>query len=218
MEECNLQFTYRARYYRSGIIGADTRQIWFVLHGYGQLAGYFIRKFSALENKGVCVIAPEGLSRFYLQDVTARRQSGNDRVGATWMTKENRQTDIDNYLEYLTKMYDQEIPRNTAIPVTVLGFSQGAATASRWVMENRIAFDRLILWSGVFPPDLKFSADQNGLRGKETIFVYGDSDPFITAEHFTEMEALSAKLGINPARITFRGGHDIDQETLLTLA
>ncbi|HYG19066.1 MAG TPA: alpha/beta hydrolase [Ohtaekwangia sp.] len=217
MEECNLQFPYRARYYRSQPIGPGIRKVWFVLHGYGQLASYFVRKFSALENKGICIIAPEGLSRFYLQDVNTRKQSGKDRVGATWMTKENRQADIDNYVAYLTKIYELEIPPNKDIAITVLGFSQGAATASRWVMDGRIAFDRLILWSGVFPPDLRFSPDSNSLRGKETVFVYGDSDPFVTSDHLAEMEALSAKLQINPSRITFHGGHDIDTETLMSL-
>jgi hypothetical protein len=52
--------------------------VWFVCHGYGQLAAYFIRHFAFLTENApaTVVIAPEGLSRFHL--------SGNGgRVGAT---------------------------------------------------------------------------------------------------------------------------------------
>ena len=36
-------------------------------------------------------MAPEGLSRFYLEGFSGK-------VGATWMTREDRLNDIDNYL------------------------------------------------------------------------------------------------------------------------
>jgi hypothetical protein len=71
MEESDISFQFRARYYKLGEINAATRQIWFVLHGYGQLAQFFIKKFNTLTDHNVCVIAPEGLSRFYLEELQA---------------------------------------------------------------------------------------------------------------------------------------------------
>jgi hypothetical protein len=40
-----LTFQFKARYFSSGAVTPTTKHIWFVLHGYGQLAEYFIRKF-----------------------------------------------------------------------------------------------------------------------------------------------------------------------------
>lgn len=218
METTELSFTCKARYFKLGTLNSQTRQIWFVLHGYGQLAQYFIQRFSVLEEKNICVIAPEGLSRFYLEDLNNRMQNGNDRVGATWMTKENRQMDIANYLQYLNTLYQQEIPPGNAIPITVLGFSQGAATASRWVTEGHTRVQRLILWAGIFPPDMDFETGAEALKGIPVNVVYGRSDPFLNDSRFAEMKAISSMLEVEPELIEFDGKHDIDPDTLLRFA
>lgn len=210
--EKNISFQFKARYEQIGSITKETRAIWFVLHGYGQLAQYFIRKFSLLAETGVCVIAPEGLSRFYLENI----QDGNrksDRVGATWMTKENRLMDIDNYIEYLTSIYKHEVVAD--IPVTILGFSQGSATATRWALSGKVNFERLILWSGLFPPDMDFKTGGDLLRQKDVWLVYGNKDPFLSDARFAEMEMLREKLGIDVKKMEFDGAHDIHQPTLL---
>ena len=171
MHSSELSFTFKARYFKIGQLDSKTKAIWIVLHGYGQLAQYFIRNFSFFEEHNICVIAPEGLSRFYLEDVQSRAQTGNNRVGSTWMTKENRLADIANYLNYLNALYAKEVGDST-LPVTVLGFSQGAATASRWVLDKKIRFDRLILWAGILPPDMDFNSGKEILAGKDILLVY----------------------------------------------
>jgi len=216
MQQHELTFSYKARYFKIGELTPETRQVWFVLHGYGQLAQFFIRKFKSLEEHRICIIAPEGLSRFYLEDVSKRSQTGNDRVGATWMTKENRAMDIENYIHYLNTIYHQEIGSSFSPPVTVLGFSQGAATASRWITEKMVKFNRLILWAGILPPDMNFEMGKEVLKDKETYFVYGKSDPFISDNRFAEMQLLASKLDITPHRIEFEGAHEIDEPTLST--
>jgi hypothetical protein len=67
-QEHHISIARTARYYQLGTISTDTRRIWFVCHGYGQLAAYFIRHFAHLTaaDPYLVVIAPEGLSRFYL--------------------------------------------------------------------------------------------------------------------------------------------------------
>src|SRR5688500_17677253 len=147
--EHSISFSYQGRYYSLGDT-ANPKQIWFVLHGYGQLASFFIRKFSVLGEHDIRVIAPEGLSRFYRHDTEDRMRTGDMRVGASWMTRENRLTDICNYIEFLNAVYQKEAPQKN-VPVTVLGFSQGAATATRWVLDGTIPFNRLILWAGILP-------------------------------------------------------------------
>jgi predicted esterase len=210
-------FNFKARYYKLGEIAPQTKKVWFVIHGYGQLAQYFIKKFSALENPETCVIAPEGLSRFYLEDVTKRSQSGNNKVGATWMTRENRLMDIENYLTYLNSIFRKEIPNSFSGQITLFGFSQGGATVSRWALDGKVSYDRLILWAGIFPNDMDFEKGTSLFKDKEIIEVFGDQDPFLTDSRLIEMKELNKKLSLEPTLIEFKGGHEIDQQTLLQL-
>lgn len=215
--ELSVNFNFKARYFKLGEINSQTKAIWFVMHGYGHLAQYFIKKFKSLEGRSVCVIAPEGLSRFYLEDVNTRNQTGNNRVGATWMTRENRLMDIENYITFLDTVYQAEVG-NRLIPVTILGFSQGAATASRWAVQNNIKYERLILWSGIFPNDMDFEKSKEVLKTKKVIQIYGSKDPFLNDARIGEMKDLAQKLGVNAPPIVFEGGHEFHDQTLLSLA
>ncbi len=210
----DLTIQFKARYFTSGEVTQTTKHIWFVLHGYGQLAEYFIRKFDVVQNPETVILAPEGLSRFYLQDAATRNLTGDSKVGATWMTKENRLTDIENYLNYLTDIYTKEVPANFTGKVTLLGFSQGAATVSRWAADNRIKFDRLILWAGIFPADMDFDKVGNILQHKEVLEVYGTTDPFLTDTRLKEMTQLNQRLGLNPKVISFEGAHELNADVL----
>jgi len=218
MEEQQVNFNFKARYFKLGEISMQTKKAWFVLHGYGQLAKYFLKKFKVLEPHSVCVIAPEGLSRFYLEDVNKRAKGGSNRVGATWMTKENRLMDIENYLTFLDTVYHTEIGNRKDIEITVVGFSQGGATASRWVLDEKIKFDNLILWAGIFPDDMDFIHAHKVLSSKKVQLVYGTNDPFLTDERLMQMKTLTEKLNIPSEVITFDGAHEMDEKTLERLA
>src|SRR3954465_8151819 len=86
-----------ARYYTLGDTSTTPRELWIVLHGHGQLAGAFIRYFGDLEDGGTLVVAPEALSRYYLVPIDSAPASERG-VGATWMTREDRVHEIDDYL------------------------------------------------------------------------------------------------------------------------
>jgi predicted esterase len=217
MHQHDLSFSFKGRYFKLGEINEQTSQIWFVLHGYGQLAEFFIRKFKSLEGRNCCVIAPEGLSRFYHSEIQETGRRANDKIGASWMTKENRLSDIENYIEYLNAVYRKEIPATLSAKVTILGFSQGAATASRWVTNDEVAFDRLILWAGAFPPDIDFTKGKEVLKSKKIFEVYGTEDLFINEERMKELQRLNEQLEIKPVMIQFQGKHEIDEPTLLSL-
>lgn len=217
MKEQELYFHYKARYYTEGVNHAQTKKIWFVLHGYGQLAQYFINKFNTLTQADVYVIAPEGLSKFYLQDVSTRTHTGNNRVGATWMTRENRLSEIENYITYLNLIYKKEVPLDFRGEVTFFGFSQGAATATRWAIEGNTLFHQLILWSGILPADMNFEKAHMILKDKKVIEVFGQRDPYITDERLKEVTSLHTRLKIHPTRIEFDGSHEIHEDTLKRL-
>ena len=140
-----------ARFYSTGSITSATKNVWLVLHGYGQLVPFFIRHFKSIASDETVIVAPEGLSRFYLEGT-------GGRVGATWMTKEDRLDDIDDYEQYLD-LVCRELEQLYSISLsdknlTLLGFSQGGATATRWLNHTSVAVDQFVMWCSVFPPDM----------------------------------------------------------------
>jgi predicted esterase len=216
MEEAYVDFQFEARYHKLGKLDSSTKQVWIVLHGYGQLARFFIKKFEGLVPHDISVIAPEGLSRFYLSDLTEQGRRDN-KVGATWMTQENRLMDIQNYLAYLDAIYRKELSVHPGVPVTLLGFSQGCATVCRWVTHG-VEFEKLILWAGLFPADMDFKEGNKILASKKTYLVVGDEDPYLTTERINEFDELARRLGIVPEKIVFNGKHEIHEGTLQQLA
>ena len=205
--ENGIVFDYQARYCKIGSLDRPNAELWFVLHGYGQLAPYFVKKFQFLEEKGHCIIAPEGLNRFYLKGF-------NGRVGATWMTKEDRLRDIDNYINYLDAVYRKEVGNRQDLVVNLLGFSQGSATISRWIAQGEVQYRRLFIWAGVIPEDLNFESDRSNFQEKSIYLVYGTNDPFITKGRLAGHFKISQQLGIRPEVVEFDGEHDIDAVTL----
>lgn len=213
MTEHHLAVTRRARYYQLGELGADTRRVWFVLHGYGQLAAYFLRHFVPLAaaDPALVVIAPEGLARFYL--------SGNGgRVGASWMTREDRLSEIDDYVAYLHQVAAPVLATAPAAQITVLGFSQGAATVSRWLSRAAFRPARLVLWAGAFPNDMDFRVATKLLRGLPVTLVVGEQDEYIDAEQVRAQQDFLRKLGVEPELIQFAGRHTLDAEVLRQLS
>ena len=65
MEKHHLKVSRTARYFTLGELNEQTKNVWFVCHGYGQLAEYFIRNFEAINDGENLIVAPEALSRFY---------------------------------------------------------------------------------------------------------------------------------------------------------
>jgi predicted esterase len=130
------------------------------------------------------------------------------------MTSEDRLVDIHNYLQYLDGIKRGVLDQCPEAEITLLGFSQGAATVSRWVMHGEANWQRLILWGGLWPPDLPFALGREKLTGKEIHFVYGKKDPFFKPGHLETLVELSSKLNVRPFIRPFDGEHEIDLDVL----
>lgn len=207
-----IPVTKTAHFYTIGTPGKQVKYCWFVCHGYGQLAKFFIRKFDVLASAETFILAPEGLSRFYTEGLTGK-------VGASWMTKEDRLIEIDDYSNYLTNLYDQYIPQLADdVKIILLGFSQGCATQLRWMMRTFPRFDSLLLWAGLVPEDLDYRPYREYFTEKDLHFVYGTRDPFITPERLLGHERLLKEQQLDFQIHTFDGEHTVDRETLKLLA
>ncbi len=206
-----ISITKTAHYYTIGTPGKHIQYCWIVCHGYGQLAQYFIRKFDVIANADTLIIAPEGLSRFYTEGFSGK-------VGASWMTKEDRLIEIDDYSNYLATLYNQftaQLADN--VQIIFLGFSQGCATQLRWILQKFPRFDHLILWAGLLPEDLDYLSHQDYFTDKKLHFVYGTNDSFITPERLQQHEQLIENQHLKLNVLSFEGAHTIDRPTLQTL-
>lgn len=194
---------------------ASATEHWFVLHGYRQLAERFIRRFQALPGVGAwrAVVAPEALSRFYVEDEVGPHDAGS-RVGATWMTRADREHEIVDYVEYLDRVADEVLGAGARPRVVVLGFSQGAETASRWVGYGRTGADELILWGGGLAEDLDLDRAGGALRSARVRLVVGSEDRW-AGEKAVESERRLRELGVEAERIAFPGGHVVNEEVLV---
>jgi predicted esterase len=200
------------RYYTLGAPNGAPKVIWFVIHGYGQLAGQFIRYFADIAADDVLVVAPEAMNRYYL--VTPDKTPARDRpVGATWKTREDRESEIADYVEYLDTLFDEVASEAVKFGarVNVIGFSQGTATASRWATHGRATLHRLILWSGLIPPDTDLTHGHSALRHTALTLVLGTSDHYVDEKMFAAERARLDAARIAHDVVRFEGGHVIDR-------
>lgn len=180
----------------------DSKNVIVALHGYGQLSRYFIRKFDFLVDKDFFIVAPEGLHRFYLKGASGR-------VGASWMTKEERKDDIEDYINYLNDVVDG-LDLNQYDRKVILGFSQGGATASRWHEAGNFLADDFVLWGSVFPPDVNLPDGKHSkFESSNNSFLIGDQDEYYSEEQrlrtFKAMESMNKGFDC----IEYEGTHNI---------
>ena len=208
-----------ARYVTLGPRDGSAREIWFVLHGYGQLASEFVQRFATLDDGTRAIVAPEALNRFYLVGVDVA-PAAERPVGATWMTKEDRLGEISDYVSYLDAVAARELQpyeqRATPPRIVVLGFSQGAATASRWIVSGAIRPAHTVLWGGFLPPDVHPSAA--ALRATSVQIVLGSRDRFLSAERLAEEEQRLREQEFHYRLVRYEGGHGIAPGTLAEVA
>ncbi len=208
MSEHKITVEKTARYFTHGSLDKAT-ELLVVLHGYGQLPEYFIRKFSQLPEH-IFVVAPEGMHRFYLK-------GSGGRVGASWMTKESRTDDISDNLRYLNQLFGALLSDRSYRKITLLGFSQGGATAARLFFSKRnYPIDSFILWGSVFPPDIPLplpTVDAGETTNQS--FVIGTEDEYFSDEDRKQLMEYFQSIGFKT--YLYAGLHDIHAETLTKL-
>ena len=139
---------------------------------------------------------------------------------ASWMTKEDREADIKNYLSYLDTVIADLLSKRNRAPkeIRLLGFSQGVATACRYYAHTSFIISSLILWAGALPPDLNMES-MKGKQEKSKIFlIHGDEDPYMKDSPYLSSTEVLDQLGYAYMLHTFHGKHEIKKEELLFLS
>jgi len=218
-EQRHLQVPRFARYSIMGSLEGDLSEVWIVCHGHGQLARRFLSRFLPLERPDRLFIAPEALSRYYLSPPVAGPHAPGTPVGASWMTSEDREFEIQDYVNYLDLLHDEifSVVDRTKVRLWVLGFSQGVATVARWVARGNVEPDRVVLYAGVLPPELDVESAARLARRSPLTIALGTSDDFASPELIAAQEARLRELGVPHTTIRFDGGHEVIPEVLKRL-
>lgn len=210
-----LRVQRTARIVLLGTAAPGVRELWICCHGYSHLAPDFARRLAVLAAPHRLVAVPEALNRFYRDDHGGVH--GPDHpVGATWMTREERLHEIDDYCAYLDQVYTHfaaQLP--DCAYVCALGFSQGSQTVARWASRTHCRIDRVILWGAGLPQEIMPA--QGMFKGAPLTLVAGERDSFAEAG----LARLTTELGA--AGVAYRverfsGGHRLDDETLRRIA
>lgn len=213
--EQHLRTPRTARFYMLGELGAATRELWVACHGYAQLARYFARPFASIVTPERAVLVPEALNRYYFE--TAPGVHGPDaRVAATWMTREDREHEIADYIDYLDNLVEHAVGDVApSVRITAFGFSQGCATVSRWAARGRTRVHRVILWGSGLPPELEPSPDLFG--GAELVVAIGDADEHVSEAAVSRQDARLRKGAMSYRLVRYAGGHRVDEAALARL-
>jgi dienelactone hydrolase len=241
VREAHIRVARTARYYTLGHDVAATRELWIVCHGYAQLARYFLRAFGTIDDGSRRIVAPEALNRYYFE-TRPGSHTRYARVAATWMTREDREHEIADYIDYLDALADhvQEeaaragpraadglagTGRDDASPaasaaerpsIVALGFSQGAATVSRWAARGRTRIDHVVLWGASLARELEPSAAL--FRGASLTIAIGNRDEHVSEERVAHEDRRLRDAGVDYRLLRYDGGHGIEAAALLEVA
>ena len=207
---------------RYAVLGApvsEAAELWLVCHGYAQLASRFIRRFHCIDDGKRTIVAPEALSRFYVTGGSGPH-SDRDKVGASWMTREARDAEIDDQVRYLDTVLDRVLEGRSRddILVVALGFSQGAGPVCRWAARCALPPDHLVAWGAGVPLELLTGDAVRRLSRQSFTIVMGSNEPIADAGKVAAHRAQLDAAGISHRFVRYEGGHDIDSAVLARLA
>ncbi len=178
-----------------------------VLHGFGQVAGQFIKVFEPLAKKGILVAAPQGAHQFY-----TRQKKG--QVGFSWLTRYERDQSVSDFVAYMEQFYRllQETCEVESQRVFLLGFSQGVSMAYRTWAHGSLPVRGVIACGGDLPPDIVEQLE--GLPPIEILLVHGRQDEEVPPEKAQEALKHFRTHGLKPELFDFEGGHVVPSRAL----
>ena len=206
----SVKYTASNSYETLNRLGEGTRSVWFVFHGMGYLSRFFLSHFKELASQENYFVAPQAPAKYYLDQKF-------QRVGASWLTKEDTENEIRNVLNYLDAVREAEAV-SSKLNFNILGFSQGVSIAARWVARRKINCHKLVLYAGGIPKELK-AGDFNFLNADSRVYqVFGDRDPYLNSLRLEkEKQRFEELFGDRGKAIEFEGGHEIKPAVLKQL-
>ena len=175
-----------------------------VFHGYAQSAEVSLMDVSPIP--GVAeqwrVVAIQGLHRFYGKD---------ERVVASWMTRQDRDEAVADNVAYVDRVVAQEIAQTPRPRVVFLGFSQGASMAYRAALLGQHPAAGVVALAGDIPPEVKDAARRRQ-PCPPVLIGAGVREQWYTPDKVSADAAFLVSQGVKPEVCRFDGGHEWTDE------
>lgn len=197
-----------ARYVSYGNQSSKTKYFWFVLHGSKMTCEQIMYKFREFNPDEHYIVVPEALNRFYLEGF------GGDVV-ASWMTKRDRLKEIDDFSNYLTKLYNQTLlSMPEGCKRITMGFSQGGTTLFRWLHNTNVDVDNILAYSCWIPEDINLMESKTEINNSRIIYTYGEQDQFLTEKRIEQVGDIIIKNKLSVDFEPYEGKHKVDRDQL----
>ena len=92
---------------------------------------------------------------------------------------------------------------------TANGFSQGVATAMRWLDRTKHTIASLVCWAGTFPRDIDYTLKKAQFTKLNVHACFGDNDPYNPTSKALEFLTQLEQQGIAVNRHFYKGEHKI---------
>lgn len=208
--EKSVRYQSRNTYETLNNFTKETKNVWIVFHGIGYLSKYFLKYFDKLNSIDNYIIAPQAPSKYYLNN-------SYKHVGASWLTKVNTKTEINNNLNYLDAILEEEriLSKHKLI---IFGYSQGVSMATRWVAQRKIECDHLVFYAGGIPDELTKNDFSHLANTTQISIIIGNKDEYLTKERLTiEREKSRIIFDGRAKEHIFDGGHIVKKELINNL-
>lgn len=177
---------------------APARGLFVAFHGYAQSAEIMMGDLDPIEAlRAWTVVSVQGLHRFYTR--------GDERVVASWMTRQDREQAIADNIAYVDRAIDA-VAGHTSPRIVLAGFSQGVAMAWRAAMHGRRPAAGLVALAGDIPPDVDPAGAPPVLIGA------GLRDTWFTPAKRSLDVARLAAAGVSHDVVAFDGAHEWTDE------
>ena len=171
-------------------------------HGYAQSADDALADVLGVPGASTWDIAAvQALHRFYSR--------GEERVIASWMTRQDRELAIADNVAYVDRVIEQVAPGAGAGSLVFIGFSQGAAMAYRAAVLGRHRAAGVIALGGDIPPEVKAA----GAAALPPVLIgAGDAETWYTGARAEADVAFLASRRVAHDVVRYRGGHEWTEE------
>lgn len=176
-----------------------------VLHGWGQTCQSILRRFRALRERGILLVAPQAPHPLYVK-------MEPKKVGFSWLTQYERDRAVVEFRRYMKRLLEQlrTDEQFDASRVYIAGYSQGVSMAYRLAVSDVVTPAGLIACNGDLPPDVVPNLPE--VRKFPVLLVHGESDPLVPVAKCEEALQTLSQHGFDVDRWTHSGAHEIPRE------
>ncbi|MBX7259108.1 MAG: hypothetical protein K1Y02_22285 [Candidatus Hydrogenedentes bacterium] len=175
------------------------------LHGYGQKCRGFLRQFTALRNRNLLLVAPQGPHQIYMQ-------MEPKKVGFNWLTIYQKENSIRDFIGYMNRLVHAVSEQHRFDPdrIFVLGFSQGVSMAYRLLASGILPVAGVVACCSDLPPDVVEALP--AIEPVPVLLAHSPDDPVAPPEKGDEAERILSTYQFPVTRVEYAGGHVITPE------